>query len=261
MERRAWLWWAVGACLLLPKVVGAHSSSVSYALRYQAGSRVHVITVNLNDKDVKVVPLLARGGLGRSEAFGGMIARTMPDAAITGTYFGTQCLVPVGDLVVDGNLIHMGRVGTGLAITPSNNALIVPRFQGRQNRWADYEAVICGGPSLVRDGKIVLDPRAEGFRDGGHFRQAARTAVGITRYNKLLLAAVSKPIHLGRMARIMKELGAVQALSLDGGSSAALSYQASIIVPPARRLTHVLAVYSSRARYEQVMHPRGAPAG
>jgi exopolysaccharide biosynthesis protein len=260
-RRKRWLYGLIGALALLPTMGRTHPAAIGYSLRYQAGTRVHLITVNLNDKDVKVVPLLAQGGLGRAESFRSIVSRARPDAAITGTYFGTRGLVPVGDLVVDGTFVHLGRAGTGLAITRDNTACLIPRQQGRQSSWADYETVICSGPSLVRGGRIVLDPKAEGFTSGAHFRLASRTAVGITAHNKLLLAAVSKPIHLGRMARIMKELGAVEAISLDGGSSAALSYGNSVIIPPARRLTHVLAVYSTRSKYHQVMTPRTTTAG
>jgi len=261
LRRSALAGWVLVAALLLPAAALGHPSSVGYTLRWVASTKAHVVTVNLNDPDVKVAAVIAAGGLGRSETFRSIVNRSRPDAAITGTYFGTRCLIPVGDLVVDGTFVHLGRAGSGLAITRDNRAEIIPRQQGRLNGWSDYETVICGGPTLVRGGKVVLDPRAEGFTSGAHFRTASRTAVGITAWNKLLLVSVAKPIHLGRMAKAMKALGAKEAISLDGGSSTALAYGQKVIVSPARRLTHVLAIYASRTRYEQVMGLKSQTAG
>ncbi len=251
-----WRGWVVGAAvtlLLLPITGWAQASSIGYEIRWVANTRANVITANLNDKQIKVAAVLARGGVGRSESFRSMVGRARPDAAITGTFFGTTCLIPTGDLVVDGSFLHLGRAGTGLAITPDNAALLVPRQVGRKTDWAGYDTVICGGPSLVRGGKIAVDPRAEGFTSGAHFSLAPRTAVGITKYNKLLLVAVGKGIHLSRMAKVMKELGAVEAISLDGGTSTALSYGPSLIFNPGRRLTNVLAVYATHEKYAKAM--------
>ena len=113
-------------------------------------------------------------------------------------------------------------------------------------------SVLCGGPRLVRDGTAWVDPRSEGFRDSGFFRPAARSAVGVTKENKLLLVTVNKPIYLSHMGRIMRDLGAVDAMNLDGGSSTALYCGGVVPSHPGRRLTNLLVIYDSLEKYARV---------
>jgi len=239
---------ALAACAILlaaaPRV-SAHPSSVGYECRRVAGISAHVITVNLNDREVEVTLVLSRGGIGSAEPFSSMIHRTQPDAAITGTFFGVKCLLPIGNLVADGQLLYPMATGTTLAITRDNHAVLLPTKADQELDWSNYSAALFAGPMLVRSGKYAVAPWAQGFTDPGHYRAARRTAVGITAANKLLLVAVSRPISLSRMAKVMKGLGAVDAVGLDGGTSAAMHYRGGGIIQPGRRLTNIIAVYAS----------------
>jgi hypothetical protein len=96
-----------------------------------------------------------------------------------------------------------------------------------------------------------VDPRTEGFRDPALFRPNPRTAIGLTARNKLLLVAVTRSIYLSDLARVLKELGAVDAVSLDGGSSTALWYRGKYPATPRRALTHIIAVYESEYAYKK----------
>lgn len=223
----------------------AHPGAVGYEHRRVAGVRAHVITVNLNDREVEVTLVLARDGIGKAESFASMIHRTRPDAAITGTFFGVKGLLPIGNLVRDGQLLYPAATGTTLAITRDNQALLVTTRADQPCDWSQYATALFTGPTLVREGKYAVAPWAEGFKDPGHYRRARRTAVGITSNNKLLLVAVASPISLTRMAAVMKALGARHAVGLDGGTSAALHYRGSTLVRPGRRLTNVIAVYAT----------------
>jgi hypothetical protein len=80
--------------------------------------------------------------------------------------------------------------------------------------------------------------------------------VGLRANNKLLMVAVTRPVTLSRLARLMKALGAVDALALDGGTSAALYYKGKTIVRPGRSLTNILAVYSESRRPIQIARVR-----
>ncbi|UCH36276.1 MAG: phosphodiester glycosidase family protein [Armatimonadota bacterium] len=238
----------------------AQPGSVGYEIRRVAGVRAHVVTVNLNDRDVQVTLTLARDGIGSAEPFSSMIHRTTPDAAITGTFFGVKCLLPIGNLVCDGELLYPVKTGTTLAITRDNRAVLVPTKAGELLDWSEYSTGIFAGPTLVRDGKYAVAPWAEGFTDPGHYRHARRTAAGIKANNKLLLVAVPQHVTLTRMAAIMKALGARDAVALDGGTSAALYYRGSTIVRPGRKLTNVIAVYAN-GRPERMIAGGPAPAG
>jgi exopolysaccharide biosynthesis protein len=189
-----------------------------------------------------------------------MLHRTTPDAAITGTFFGVKCLLPIGNLVCDGRLLYPVATGTTLAITRDNRAVLLPTKAKQDLDWSLYSAAVFAGPTLLRDGKHAVSPWAEGFRDGAHYRPARRTTIGIKANNKLLLVAVARPISLSRLARIMRALGARDAFALDGGTSTALHYRGSTLVRPGRSLTHIIAVFD-RGRPPLVAGVANPPAG
>lgn len=86
--------------------------------------------------------------------------------------------------------------------------------------------IIGGGPRLVRDGQLVLEGENEYFRADVLVGRAPRTALGITEDGHLLLVTVngrrpniSVGMTLQELGRLLIELGAVQAMNLDGGGS------------------------------------------
>jgi hypothetical protein len=220
----------------------ANSSSIAYRKQVVHSVPVHVIYVDLNNRDVKVTVALAKHGRGSSEPASSMIARTAPKAAITGTFFDTRSLLPTGDIVIDGIRAHAGCLGPALCVTPDNNARIIPhKLRDRQS--TDYETVLAGGPTLLQDGRVAINARAEGFRDPALFRHALRTAVGLTASNKMLLVSVNRPISMRKLAYIMLDLGAKDAMMLDGGSSTAMYANGRFVSHPGRRLTNLLTVH------------------
>ena len=97
---------------------GSGGRSIKFWQTEAAGVPVKCITVDLNDDNVKVSAVMARKGTGTSEPFRQMILRAQPNVAVTGTFFSLDNLRPVGDIVIDGSLIHFGGMGTALCITP-----------------------------------------------------------------------------------------------------------------------------------------------
>jgi len=84
-----------------------------------------------------------------------------------------------------------------------------------------------GGPRLVSDGEVSVPYRWESFGPGFSKRRTSRSAVGITAAGKVLLVTVEKSrrntgMNLFELARLMRDLGAVQAMNLDGGGSSTL---------------------------------------
>ncbi|MBI3944328.1 MAG: phosphodiester glycosidase family protein [Armatimonadetes bacterium] len=258
------IWIRIGlACVSLGLALGeagAKNSSVVYQRRTILGLPVNVITVNLNDPEVKVTAAIARQGVGSSEAFQSLINRVHPAAAITGAFFDTRSLKPVGDIVINGEQLHQGVVGTGVAFTADNSVDFVPLRRGRRTDWTPYEAVVCAGPWLVKDGWRTVRPRAEGYRDRSLYALRPRAAIGFTGHRKMLLVTIPKPAYYTHVSKVMKALGAVNALGLDGGSSTALSIRGRIISKPSRRLTNVLLVYDKPHTYERaITHHRLFP--
>jgi hypothetical protein len=212
-----------------------------------------VVTVNLNDPSVRVSVALARGQVGRMESFRGILRRTRPAAALTGTFFSPRSGWPTGDIVIDGQWVATGRIGTAVAITPENEVRFVRLRRGQRRDWDEYATVLGGGPRLLTSGRITLAPRAEGFRDRSLYARRPRTAVGVTRHGKLLLVSVRRPIYLRRLARVMRVLGARDAVSMDGGSSTAMFYRGRLVTRPSRRLANLIVAYDNSNAYAKAL--------
>ena len=233
---------------------GSGGKSIRFWQTAAAGVPVKVISVDLNDPDVKVTGLMARRGNGTAEPFRQMIERANPNVAVTGTFFSLGDLQPVGDIVIDGSLVHFGGMGTALCVTPDNHADMVTVDWGRHHDWSPYDFVVACGPRLLRRGRVVLDPRAERFRDKHMLSPNSRIAVGVTRGNTLFFVMTHQPIYLGRLARVMQSLGASEAMNLDAGTSTGFYYNGATLAQPGRQLTNMIVVYGHKDRYERALH-------
>ncbi len=90
-----------------------------------------------------------------------------------------------------------------------------------------FPRIIAAGPLLLQNRQIVLDPETEKFSKAFIQELAARSAIGITANGTVLLVTVHTRISgggasLSDIAQIMQQLGAIDALNLDGGSSTTL---------------------------------------
>lgn len=234
--------------LALPGMGQGHS--VSYENVKIGKIKVDVITADLRSGRVSFDLYVASHHPSNHsfphEAFETMILKTQPTAAINGTYYDTRTFIPVGTLVSDGQMLQTGTHGTAVCIDKNNQVGFYKIRDLRNFPWAQFEVVLSTGPTLVENGQIHLYPRQEHFRDPEIFRPARRSALGITRDKKLLLICVKKPIRLRSMAWIMKKLGAVRAVSLDGGSASALYYRGNYVIRPSRLLTNILLVHEQK---------------
>lgn len=221
---------------------------VVYRKVVRNGVPMHVVQMDTRSSELRIAVATARGGIGRADDWSAMIDRTRPTAALTGTYFCTDSLVPIGSIVVDGFPVHQGTVGTAFAFSPQSGARVMTCLPGRRYSWNEQETVLRAGPRLLTEGKTTLWPAAEGFKDPNVYRKKQRTAVAITRHKKLLLVAVEKPVLLRDLAGALKALGAVDAMCLDGGGSTGLYYRGKTRVKPDRKLTNLLLVYDTERR-------------
>ena len=238
---------------------GSGGKSIRFWQTGAAGVPVKVISVDLNDPNVKVSAVMAARGNGTSEPFRQMINRANPNVAVTGTFFSLDDLQPVGDIVVDGNLVHFGGMGTALCITPENHATMVTCQWGRHHDWSPFDFVVACGPRLLHGGRVVLDARAERFHDRHMLAPNSRIAVGITRGNTLFFVMTHEPISLGRLARAMQALGASDAMNLDAGTSTGFYYNGATLARPGRKLTNMIVVYGRRDRYERALDQLVSP--
>ena len=244
---------------------------VIYAQRNVGRVEIHVIEVDLRDPDVFISPALAAGGIGRQETFASLVERLRQGegpalegqprltAAVNGTYFSKRSFRPVGDIVINGRLVHFGGMGTALAFEPGGvDCIRLPK--SRHVDWSEHEAALAGGPLLVWDGFAKPMPGGEGFGDPHVFARAApRTAIGVTRDNHLLLVTTVRGASLGDLAGAMRDLGALYAVNLDGGASTGMWYKGRVVRRPSRPLTNILCVYlkSVSAAPRDLRPPRG----
>ncbi|MGP0129568.1 MAG: phosphodiester glycosidase family protein [cyanobacterium endosymbiont of Rhopalodia musculus] len=97
-----------------------------------------------------------------------------------------------------------------------------------------YPNMLGAGPLLISNNRIVINGTLENFSKEFQQQKASRSAIGVTDQGKIMLVAVHNRIggrgaSLGEMAQIMQQLGAVNALNLDGGSSTSLSLGGQLI--------------------------------
>ena len=100
-----------------------------------------------------------------------------------------------------------------------------------------YPYILAGGPVLVQNSQVVLDPKAEGFSDAYVKQTAIRSAVGITKTGNLLIVSIynragGAGATFANIAQIMQQLGVVEALNFDGGSSTSLYLGGELIDRP-----------------------------
>ena len=95
--------------------------------------------------------------------------------------------------------------------------------------WPVTDAV-GAGPVLLRDGRAVITADAEAFFGTSiPARRHPRSAVGVEPGGRVWLVVVdgrqpaSRGVTLGELALVLRGLGAVEALNLDGGGSSALA--------------------------------------
>ena len=156
----------------------------------------------------------------RTLSFGDRITGTV--SAITRNNQGPQSAIPRDGfvLVANGSTIRDQytdlQVGQELSISLSID-----------QKWMNSQSMIATGPLLVRDGAVSISMNeTSSFASSRH----PRSAVGITRDNRLMLVTVdgrqagfSDGISLRDLANYMISLGAVAAINLDGGGSTGMA--------------------------------------
>ncbi len=90
-----------------------------------------------------------------------------------------------------------------------------------------YPQILAAGPWLLQAGKIVLDAKGENFGANFSKESAVRSAIANTPTGNIILVAVhnragGKGPTLAEMAQLLQQMGTVDALNLDGGSSTSL---------------------------------------
>lgn len=222
-----------------------------------SGARLYVTRVDLSNPDTQVTIGLPRGSDRANstrashgqEPFSGFVSRLRAAVVINGTFFSLdRHLQVMGNMVSGGQFLKYvpwENYGTTLGLGAGKRPeMITARIDGQPN-WSDQWFSITAGPRLLRNGRVWLNPRQEGFTDAKVMGMARRAAIGYDASGQsLLMVTFLSPVSLRQEAEIMRLMGCSEAMNLDGGSSIGLAAQGRTLVSPGRGLTNVIAVYS-----------------
>ena len=116
--------------------------------------------------------------------------------------------------------------------------------------WNNVNHIISGGPYLVKNGNVFVDMTEEKLSAIGG--RNPRTAIGYTSDNHLIMLTAdgregaSIGLTLNELAYLMKELGCVNAMNLDGGGSTVMFVNGQVVNKPSMQggipLSHTLMV-------------------
>ena len=116
--------------------------------------------------------------------------------------------------------------------------------------WRNVNHIISGGPYLVKNGEVFVDMTAQKLGSVGG--RNPRTAIGYTKDNNLIMLTAdgregsSIGLTLMELANLMKDLGCVNAMNLDGGGSTVMYVNGQVVNKPTVQggipLSHTLTV-------------------
>ena len=107
-----------------------------------------------------------------------------------------------------------------------------------------YPEVIGAGPLLMQNHQIVLNAEAEEFSAAFVQQSAPRSAIATTAARNLVLVTIHDRVDglgpsLAEMAQLMQQMGFVDALNLDGGSSTTLYLGGQLLDRPSSTAARV----------------------
>ena len=116
--------------------------------------------------------------------------------------------------------------------------------------WENVNHILSGGPYLVKNSEVYIDMTEE--RLSSVSGRNPRTAIGYTKDNNLILLTAdgredaSIGLTLNELAKLMHQLGCVNAMNLDGGGSTVMYVNGQVVNKPAVQggipLSHTLIV-------------------
>ena len=98
---------------------------------------------------------------------------------------------------------------------------------------------------MVTKGVVHPNPKAQKFKDPAIWGKAARTGVGLTKNQKLILIATKEKVTLSGLGKAMVKAGVKEGLALDGGGSACLYVDGKMVVGTSRLLSNMIVLDES----------------
>jgi hypothetical protein len=128
---------------------------------------------------------------------------------------------------VDGYLLTLRGSSTNIASVLPVGSSVRIESSTTPAEFSNYPNILGAGPLLVQNRQIVLDGKGEQFSNAFIVQKAVRSAICKTTTGNLMIAAVHSRAGgagptLAEHAQLMQQMGCVDALNLDGGSSTSL---------------------------------------
>ena len=179
----------------------------------------------------------------RTPAVPGGIERVVRDGVVSGSArAGGGTPIPRDGYVLSGSgdaARFLRRADGAVDLTTA-----IRTSRGTPLRLTDVAGAVSGGPRLLDGGRIAVRSRAEGFARPGLYGRFVlgpnpRTLAGVTASGELLLVTIdgrrprfSAGVSLRDAARVMRALGARDALNLDGGGSTTMVVGGRVVNRP-----------------------------
>lgn len=129
-------------------------------------------------------------------------------------------------------------ISSYLDYVPKNSLVIVSSRLGKlvkdskieinynlTGNFKDVSYALSGGTYLIKKGQVYIDYAYQNLSRSFVSARRPRTCIGYTLDNKVILLISTTPVNLYELGKIMKKLGCVEAINLDGGSSTQLKYR------------------------------------
>ncbi len=174
------------------------------------GKRVHVVAVDLANPRIK---LQTTGAADKGRTIDDMARRKNAEIAINGDFFSLASFAPSGAAMQKGD-----RWGGAEAWEP---ALV---FRGQHAQMKGYNSpvpswatnAVSARPTVLRDGRVVTD-----YPEADKALPSRRTGVGVSQSGRVLyLVAAEGNMSAKDLGRLMKRVGADDAMAMDAGGSA-----------------------------------------
>ncbi|MFA6309259.1 MAG: phosphodiester glycosidase family protein [Clostridia bacterium] len=108
--------------------------------------------------------------------------------------------------------------------------------------WANVRTTVGAGPRLVIGSQILADGKLENLNeDKINTERNQRSFAGVTKSNVLVIGTVPD-VNVKELAQILKKMGLINAINLDGGASSGLYYNGKYLTAPGRQLSNALVI-------------------
>lgn len=187
-------------------------------------TRIHAVVVSLDTPGVRVVATPHRE---RWRTVSSFASAEHVQVAVNGGFWammqGARGLAAGGGAIWPNNGVLDPELGELVVDREGHVRLVAPGEPITEEEMAEISEAVSGRPWLVHRGELVTET-LDAFETAND--RAPRTAVGLTRNGHELVIAVvdgrqpeSRGMTLYELGRLMDELGAWEAMNLDGGAS------------------------------------------